>query len=584
MSSQSPDQIVIESVFKTYCDTEYPGEAVDDVFEKFAVTQVLKPKDLTAEELADGIVDGSRDGGLDSFFVFLNGTLLNPDDTVLKPEDSSIRHLGSHPDLEVFLIQSKNKEKWEETVWEHLLSSLQDLLNVYVEETDLDKHYRSAVVERTGILRRATKSLASKFPRVTFRLIYVTRAPEQNLTDTIRSRSDQVAQLVRSRLTSDAKVTVEHVGEKKLYALAGTEYSKPGTLKFRDLTREKDSFLGIVSISDYLSFIRDDAGSLREELFDSNVRDFEGDNEVNEAIKETLATNNAPEFWWLNNGITVLADKVDSPQNTLTISQPLVVNGLQTSHVLHRAEREGLLAEERRENGILVRVIESDDEETRDRIIAGTNRQTKVPGPALYATQPLQRDIERYLLAFDWYYERRKNRYKNLKKPAKRRITIGFLAQALLALKLGQPDFARARPGSILSKQSGYESLFDKSMDSGVYLAAIEIIKSVDDFLSLETSKEILDEKTNTRFYVAAGYLILKLKLRDTSIFHFEVNYRHLKQPLDQNLLVKALAILATSASTFQDSRPNTARDAIFKNSDFREQYFENLVQTLDEK
>lgn len=574
----TPDQIVLNSLFSDFCTAEYPGEQPDDVFETYGAIQVLKPKELTAEELSAGIVDGDKDGGVDSFFVFLNGALLSPDDPVLVPGDASLKHIGPHPELEVFLVQSKNRSKWEESVWEHLLSSLSNLLDASADDTQLEQLYRTAVVERTGILRRAVLSLGSKFPKVTFRLVYVTRAPEGNLTATVRARAEQVAALVRSRLTSGAEVSAEHIGASALYRLAGTEHSSPGILKFRELMRESDSFVGVVTLKDYLSFVRNGAGALREELFDFNVRDYEGDNLVNQAIAETLSTNDSTEFWWLNNGVTILGDHVDSPQQVLTISRPLVVNGLQTSHVLHRAEREGLFAPARLDNGVLVRVIVSDDEDVRDRIIAGTNRQTRVPAPALYATQELQRDIEKFLLVHEWYYERRKNRYRNQGKPAKRRITINLLAQAMISLMLGQPDVARARPSTLLGKKDGYDSVFPQALDRNAYLKAIELLKAVDEFLRKDSAKSILDEYTNSRFYVAVGYVLIRLKIKDPQKLRFDKNFPKLKLPLREDDLKKALTILSASAASYQASNPKMSRDAVFKSSEFRNEYFNALT------
>ena len=174
---------------------------------------------------------------------------------------------------------------------------------------------------------------------------------------------------------------------------------------------------------------------------------------VNEAIAATLATQEDAEFWWLNNGVTILGTEVDGSQLTLAISQPLIVNGLQTTVVLDRAQKDGTLVPTRLDDGLVVRVIETDDEDTRDKVIAGTNRQTQVPSIALYATRRLQRDIERFLLVHRWYYERRKNRYKNQGKPAKRRITLNLLAQAMITLMLGAPDVARARPSTLLGRR-----------------------------------------------------------------------------------------------------------------------------------
>lgn len=584
MAARTTNQVVVDSLLEGYRNSEYPGEDPDDVFEKYAASQILKPRELSTDELAAGIVDGDKDGGIDGFFVFLNGALLSHDDPVLEQGNPALRSVGQHPDLEIFLIQAKNTERWEESTWEHLLTSLPPLLDAQADDANLERLFRASVVERTGILRRAILSLATKFPQVAFRSMYISRAPEANLTDTIRTRSEQVQLMVSSILTQGARVTTEHVGVERLYEYAGTDYSKPGTLKFRHLMREPGSFLGVVELEDYLRFVRNENGDLREELFDFNVRDYEGDNSVNEAISETLAQVDDVEFWWLNNGVTILGDHVDSPQQTLTISRPLIVNGLQTSHVLHRAERATQLAQKRRKNGVVVRVIESTDENVRDRIIAGTNRQTQVPGPALYATQPLQHDIERFLLVHGWYYERRKNRYKNQGKPAKRRITMNYLAQALITLMLAHPDDARARPSTLLSRPGGYGDIFRPELDRNAYLVAAEVMKETEDFLFSEKAKNIMDEFTNARFYLAAGYFILHLRIRDKSNFLFDKNFHRLKRPLKEPTLIKALKILQFEAEKYQEKHPKVSRDAIFKSAEFRDQYFDALIASLPAK
>jgi hypothetical protein len=579
MPPQSPEQAVLTALFADFRSTEYPGEDADYVFELYSASQVLKPRNFSSEDLAAGIVDDQKDGGIDSFYVFVNGALLSPDDALLIPGNEAIDKVSAHPHLEVFLIQAKNRTTWEEAVWERLLSSLTDLLQWDAADADLEKHFNAEVVERTGILRHAVTSLAIKFPKISFNLIYVTRALEENITDTIRLRATQVENLVKSRLTTGAEVNATHIGARELYTIAGTDYSEPGILEFREIIRAEKSYLGTVALRDYLKFVRSENGELRDELFDSNVRDYEGDNVVNEAIASTLATVEDTEFWWLNNGVTVLGTEVDGPQKTLAIKQPLIVNGLQTTHVLDRAEKNGTLVPSRLENSVVVRVIESDDDDTRDKVIAGTNRQTQVPSIALYATQELQRDIERYLLVHDWYYERRKNRYKNQRMPAKRRITINLLAQAMITLMLGQPDVARARPSTLLARTEGYNSVFPEDLNVEAYLRAIELIKAVDDYLKTDAATRILNEYTNTRFYVAVGYEILELNIRDISNLHFKENYRRLTTPLDEAKLEQALRVLTDAAYQYQRKYISISRDSIFKSADFRTQYFSALTK-----
>ena len=80
-----------------------------------------------------------------------------------------------------------------------------------------------------------------------------------------------------------------------------------------------------------------DKGEIRNELFEGNVRDWAGDVIVNEAIRQTLETGIPEEdFWWLNNGITILASGASiQGGHVLSVETPQIVNGLQTSRCIY---------------------------------------------------------------------------------------------------------------------------------------------------------------------------------------------------------------------------------------------------------
>ena len=50
-----------------------------EIFEIFSFEQILKNYDLSYDQLQTGLVDNGDDGGIDGFFVFLNGELLDED-------------------------------------------------------------------------------------------------------------------------------------------------------------------------------------------------------------------------------------------------------------------------------------------------------------------------------------------------------------------------------------------------------------------------------------------------------------------------------------------------------------------------
>jgi hypothetical protein len=66
-------------------------------------------------------------------------------------------------------------------------------------------------------------------------------------------------------------------------------------------------------------------------LFEANVRDFLGEVLVNRDIMGTLsnvASREEEDFWWLNNGITLLASNATIAGKELSLENVQIVNGL----------------------------------------------------------------------------------------------------------------------------------------------------------------------------------------------------------------------------------------------------------------
>lgn len=579
MPRLSPAQEVLSKHFNEFASEEYPGLPLDDVFEMYAATQLLKHRNLGDEEVVYGVVDGSDDGGIDGFYTFLNGVLVQEDHPALDPANA--RNIGEQPLIDVVITQSKNTDTWSEQVWDKLNSSLNLLLDNTRKLQSLEPIFRNKVLERVGIYRQLSENLATRFPRTSFSVHYVSRAPMANISARQVEKESQVKALVESYLTPGSEVLVEHVGAERLYEIAGTSHSEPGELRFRNVIREQNSYLGVASIDDYLAFVRDPSGELREDLFESNVRDFEGHNPVNRSIRDTLRTDDdGTEFWWQNNGVTVLGRQVSAPQQTLTIDQPLIVNGLQTTHVIDAADRSGTMSKSRRQQGIVVRVIEAGDEQIRDKVIGGTNRQTSVPGPALFASDEMQRQLERYFLVHDWYYERRKNQYKNQGKPAAQRVSINLLAQAAIALRLGRPDDARARPSSILTRAGGYEEVFEANVAPEVYLRSVQLLGRVSEFLKTQAAKEIINDFSNVRFYLLVGVAMQSVRAKEFTSLKFDHNYVRIKSDVSDRLLLNVLARLKAILEHYASKNSAMTRDAIFKNAEFRTLYLGNITKS----
>ena len=69
----------------------------DDAFELFACEQVLRNRDLSAEEVAAGMIGGGSDGAIDGVYVFLGDELLSEDSDVFQEGFAPTKHATSSP-------------------------------------------------------------------------------------------------------------------------------------------------------------------------------------------------------------------------------------------------------------------------------------------------------------------------------------------------------------------------------------------------------------------------------------------------------------------------------------------------------
>lgn len=188
--------------------------------------------------------------------------------------------------------------------------------------------------------------------------------------------------------------------------------------------------------------------------------------------------------------------------NRLTIENPLIVNGLQTSNEIHNIASK-LQPEEARM--ILVRVIVETDREKRDEIIRATNRQTAVTHSSFRATEAIHREIEDYLLTLGYFYDRRKNFYKREGKPADKIISIDRLAQALLSVLLQEPHTARGRPTTAIKDDNDYKRIFssDKAQHPlEMYGVLARLLDSVEGFFRKNASGIDQVYRNNLKFHV----------------------------------------------------------------------------------
>lgn len=509
--SMTNDQLLIREYIKQqYTTLQFPDQS--SYFEFLAASQVLREYDLSDEEIEAGLTGGGNDGGCDGLYLFFNDVLTGED---------FIDNLGNIPreaTLNIVIVQAKNELGFGEDAimkWKTVSSNLLQFENQIDSFTGRYEEKILSFFENFKDLR--IKLLTSKV-KLNFKYVYV--AVANDLHPNVRSQADelqgQIHQLFPGTMTS---VSVEFVGASKLMELINAQASQRFSLTLADnpiAIGAKKDYIGLVNLGTYYKFITDDFGALRKYIFESNVRDYQGHNNVNNEIRETLSCETPEDFWWLNNGVTIIAEDVSqSTSKQLLIINPEIVNGLQTSNEIyfHFSEHPELIEKETR--NILLRIIVPDDENSRDRIILATNSQTTIPAVALRSTDPIHRQIEMYFKSRGLYYDRRKNYYKNQGKKANEIVSIGFLGQCLISLFLSKPNYARARPSTLLSNDDYYKQLYVDNTDLELFYRSASLGKKVEKYIK-STSEYAQAVKSDILFYVV--YTVVALAVHSPNI------------------------------------------------------------------
>lgn len=499
------DSIVLDNIIKQKINNNDNVLPDDEFFEIFTFEQILKKYDLSYDELSYGKIGGGDDGGIDGFFIFINNDFVS--------EDTEFDNFKKSPCIQLFLIQSKRSDSFSEKAIEKWISTIMNIFDLEKNIEQIKKYYNSDLINKVDFFRDMYLNLASQHPSIEITYVYASKGDVSAINQKVYNQSEVLKENT-VRYFSGAKVNVSFVGARELIDSSRLEKSYTLQLKFIEnyISRGEDNYVILASLKDYYNFVTYDNNELRTYIFAFNVRDYQGSNvEVNKDIKFTLESDEKLDFWWLNNGITILSSRASVAGKTISLDDVQVVNGLQTTNTIYhyiknRENGNKVLKEER---AILIKIVVTNDPETRDRVIKATNFQTPIPPASLKATDPIQLDIENFFLSHEWFYDRRKNYYKNTGKALDRIISIPYLAQSVIAIVFHEPDIARSRPSSILKKDNDYKRVFSQKISLEVYLFCAKTMKKLESFIRGVASSKASNLPINENWKHASPIRIL---------------------------------------------------------------------------
>ena len=473
------DVIIIDQMVEQLVphDDVTPAER-GETFQRMAIEYVLGQTTPTIEELEEGIVDGSDDGGIDGFFLAVNGSLVTDPSSIVWPR--------SGIELEVWICTCKHQNTFRQAPLDNLYSTLVELMDFSVPNSELKGRYSEELLSRRTHWRYAYRQTAHRLSSYTINIDYISRGDTQKIGQSVVARSQQIEAVTLSCF-GNCIVRFQFLGAAELVHLSRRPLSTPLRLKFREVLSQDNSYLMLVDIKEYFKFVVSHDGNLRRYLFDSNVRDFMGGNPVNSDIRNSLRDPRAPEFWWLNNGITILASDASIVGKEISLEQIQIVNGLQTTESIFRHFQQCPKSDN--QGSVLIKIVQSNDDGIRDAIIRSTNNQTAVEAASLYATDKVQRDIEEVLKGHGLYYERRKNHYTNQGYRQSEIITPLHLGAGFVALGLKNPARSPSFGNGAIQNRSVYNRVFGHGSNLNIWVTIARVFKEVDTSLGRFAAK-----------------------------------------------------------------------------------------------
>lgn len=297
--------IALDAKLKQAHGERAPDSLEDVFFEIFAAEQILKDFDLTDEEIEYGQVGGGNDGGLDSVYFLVNRQLVM-DDTEISPKTVTRADL--------FFIQATREQSFNEGRVANLNLLTEDFLDFSRGIGELKGTYNPDVISAMTTFKDKYQALFAYSHELSISYRYISKGETRTINTGLNKQSDRVQEKVK-QLFPNATVSFSFIGAAELLDLTNKQPQKSYPLEYSEIISpgEGRAWVCLVPLVAYYKFIIDDNNEMRNELFEGNVRDWAGDVIVNEAIRETLENGTPDEdFWWLNNGITILASSASS--------------------------------------------------------------------------------------------------------------------------------------------------------------------------------------------------------------------------------------------------------------------------------
>ncbi len=465
--------------FKEFFELQHLNE--DEIFEKFVnhvITISHQPDAFTGDaDLLDIItVGGSDDIGIDGIGIKLNDLFVKS-----KEDIDDISNKFKRANAEFIFIQSKNQQKFKADAF---LSFSQGVRSFF------DSNSKAPINAKIKSMRKFKDYLFSHDmmdlweDNPSIRLYYVALGKwkgQQLHTAHAEKIKDDL-----NNLNMFSKVEVHFIDSEALKLICDNNDSnfkvQINAIEVMPLTEVAgvdNSCIALCKANEFFNIIKTDEGVIRKSLFDNNVRDFQGESSINKEIGETII-NEPEKMVLLNNGITLVCDKYLLNYRSFQITNPQIVNGCQTSHVLYNIAN---MKYDISNVTICLRIISTTNLDISNKIVRGTNRQNIVLDEAFEATRKFHIQLEDFFSAYSekigvrLFYERRSKQFAhNPKILQSEKSNLRTITQSFVGMFLNKPHLSHRHEAFLLDTLSN-ELYQDSHSNLPYFISSLSMIK-----------------------------------------------------------------------------------------------------------
>lgn len=328
-----------------------------------------------------------------------------------------------------------------------------------------------------------------------------------------------------------------------------------GNFNLPEIEKINFGLLATIKFAELKKIILTKEGYLKDNLFIDNVRSYIGDTKVNKDIYNTLENDNKNLFPYLNNGITILCDKIERHRidpKKFTLTFPRIINGCQTANELYKAytTTEGI-----DETLIVTKIIATTDNTLASNITYAANNQNSIDKD-IQNQSNFHKQIEQYFVSkqnvgLHLYFERLRGQYSTIQ-PKYSKVDIETLARVYISIFLKKPERIKSNAfKEIETWQKNKKIIFDNADEINKYYYCAILYYYLQYFLANDYI--VLQSKTMDMHLLMTCHLFLSKKFSD-----------------DVDCMIKYIEDKSNAQDLFEKSNSFLKRQSyLFKRKDF---------------